>query len=141
MARRFKNGGAVLNETVFLVLDRDRDRCARCYALCEGDRGWDWSIQHRIPRGMGGTSRPELGLTGNLVLLCGSATTGCHGYLETTAAGRQEGAQHGWCLSKFTSDPTGVPVSLWDRNGRRITVYIDNDGGMSLDPLEIGDGD
>lgn len=53
----------------------------RC-ECCGGQAGWSgWSRHHRQPRGMGGTKRDVHGLD-NLLLICGSGTTGCHGHIE-----------------------------------------------------------
>lgn len=48
-----------------------------------GDRGIAWSVHHRRPRGSGGTSVPWINFPSNLILLCGSGTTGCHGWVES----------------------------------------------------------
>lgn len=47
-----------------------------------------WSVHHRRPRGMGGSKDPLTNSPLNLLLLCGSGTTGCHGYFESN---REEG--------------------------------------------------
>lgn len=47
-----------------------QQRCARC-----GQRAANW--HHRLPRSRGGPDDPI-----NLVALCGSGTTGCHGWVE-----------------------------------------------------------
>lgn len=70
-------------ETVHAVFARDEGCCARCGTPITGERGRDWSVHHRRPRGSGGTSLAWVNLTGNLVLLCGSGTTGCHGFIES----------------------------------------------------------
>lgn len=92
---------------------RDEDRCVRC-------GGFVWklaghSIQHRIPRGRGGSNRLS-----NLVLLCGSATTGCHGWVESH---RGESYRHGW-LVRTDEDPAKVPVLC----ARRGLILLDNSG-------------
>jgi hypothetical protein len=60
-----------------IVDERDDWHCAAC-----GNSVWGrpYSRQHRVARGMGGTSDPRLNAPSNLVLLCGSATSpgGCH---------------------------------------------------------------
>jgi hypothetical protein len=68
--------------TVKVVLGRDVYRCVRCGTDLLGPRGVRWSIQHRRARGMGGTTRPDTNRPQNLIALCGSATTGCHGWVE-----------------------------------------------------------
>lgn len=69
-------------ETVQIVWDRDRGRCCVCGEFCMGARGWDFSVQHRLRRGSGGTERELVNLPGNLVLAHGSGTTSCHGRIE-----------------------------------------------------------
>jgi hypothetical protein len=61
-----------------------RDRDPACVVCGAGD---PLTVQHVIPRGMGGTSIP---IDPRLaIVLCGSGTTGCHGMVES--AGRRDG--------------------------------------------------
>ncbi len=73
-------------EVVGLVLTRDLGRCIVCGDPVRGTRGWDWSIQHRVRRGAGSTRRPWINLPANLVVVCGSGTTGDHGRIESNPA-------------------------------------------------------
>ncbi|GAA4626711.1 hypothetical protein GCM10023196_036060 [Actinoallomurus vinaceus] len=60
-----------------LVLERDHYSCAHCgRSVLYGP----YSLQHRVARGMGGTTDPAINRPSNLVTLCGSATSpgGCH---------------------------------------------------------------
>ena len=82
-----------------LVEARDK-ACVRCGAVVPRDED---SIHHRIPRGRGGENTAE-----NLLLLCGSGVTGCHGYIE---AHRTEAYNHGY-LVRTGYDPLDVPVLL-----------------------------
>lgn len=66
-----------------LVFTRDEGCCAHCGTAITGDRGRDWSVHHRRPRGSGGSSLEWVNRAANLVLLCGSGTTGCHGWVES----------------------------------------------------------
>ncbi len=95
--------------TVALVLERDQDACARCGAGIHGDRGWDWSIHHRCARGMGGSrSVVWMNRAANLVTLCGSGTTGCHGWVENHRALAYE---QGWLVSRLRLPiPSEVPI-------------------------------
>lgn len=86
MRSRYRNTGPT-PETVGIVAKRDKGSCAYCGGEIHGERGWDWSVQHRLRRGGGGTEREFVNLPGNLVLLCGSGTTGCHGEIEGNPAG------------------------------------------------------
>jgi hypothetical protein len=53
--------------------------CELCYTPISGQA----SIHHRRPRRMGGTRRSDVNEPANLMLLCGSGTTGCHGWVES----------------------------------------------------------
>lgn len=66
-----------------LIKQRDDWTCASCSKPITGIAGRDYSVQHRIARGPGGTSDPAINSPANLILLCGSATTGCHGIAES----------------------------------------------------------
>ena len=54
-------------------------QCERCYTPVHGQA----SVHHRRPRRMGGTKRSDSNEPANLLLLCGSGTTGCHGWVES----------------------------------------------------------
>lgn len=83
--------------TVQLVWERDRGACARCgLNVRKEDRGTSWSLHHRRPRGMGGTRHIWVNLPANLAVLCGSGTTGCHGWVE---GNRSTAVDAGWLVS------------------------------------------
>jgi hypothetical protein len=63
-----------------VVIERARDRCEKCGHLIDA---YDFSVHHRRPRGMGGSKDPATNMPSNLMLLCGSGTTGCHGWVES----------------------------------------------------------
>jgi hypothetical protein len=75
---------------------------------------------------MGGTSRPEVNEPANLILLCGSGTTGCHGAVE---ANRTLAVENGLLLPAGAV-PEEVPVRLF-KDGRMRLVLLDNDGDWS----------
>lgn len=54
---------------------------------------------------MGGSKDPKISEASNLLVICGSGTTGCHGYVESH---RAEAYQNGW-LVKRGFDPASVP--------------------------------
>ncbi|GIH26007.1 hypothetical protein Aph01nite_43170 [Acrocarpospora phusangensis] len=86
------------------VEGRDGYRCVRC--------GGPWvkgedSIQHRIPRGRGGTNALE-----NLLLLCGDGVTKCHGDVEHN---RGEAYRAGY-LVLTGLDPAAQPVLVHGRD-------------------------
>jgi len=108
-----------------LVMQRDDWRCADCGDPVKGVAGVDYSIQHRVARGDGGSSDPRTNSPANLILLCGSATTGCHRKAESRDAEmhrrgfwlkqsqhprleRVDHAVYGWCL--LDDDGTVRPV-------------------------------
>lgn len=93
-------------ETVAQVLTRDGFACVGCGIRISGERGRDWSLQHRRPRGMGGTRRDDTNSPANLLTVCGSGTTGCHGQMESH---RAEALENGWLITQ-DQDPAAVPV-------------------------------
>lgn len=97
---------------------RDKGRCCRC----GNDVGEWWSRQHRLARGSGGSSDPVIASAANKVTLCGSATTGCHGWVELY---RLASRPFGWSLLRG-DDPLTHPV-LWF--GR--WVLLDESGGVT----------
>jgi hypothetical protein len=101
------------------VLQRDGMKCVSCGRFV--DRS-NYSIHHRMPRGMGGTRNPEVNLPANLLTLCGSGTTGCHGWLESH---RVKANEWGYLIRRGTASPSFEPVLTAD-GWRRF----DNDGGI-----------
>lgn len=63
-----------------LCLERAGHRCEYCYCSVHGSLGY--SAQHRAARRMGGSRLQWLGGPSNVLILCGSGTTGCHGWIE-----------------------------------------------------------
>lgn len=108
-----------------LVRARARDLCERCGGSLDG---WDGaSYHHRRIKGMGGDARPETDQAGNLLLLCGSGTTGCHGWVHQ-GGNRGEALEAGWLVSRFEEDPSAVPVALFLHGW----VFIDDAGGAGV---------
>lgn len=80
-----------------LVDERDGQRCVRCGRSLHQVAG---SRHHRQLRRHGNHT------AANLVLLCGSGTTGCHGWVHSEpAAARALGL-----IVRGTDDPSWVPV-------------------------------
>lgn len=115
--------------TVEAVLERDAYSCAVCGELVGSRRGVDYSIHHRRPRRMGGTSQPDTNLPSNLLTVCGSGTTGCHGHIESH---RADAYDAGWLL--HASDvPSQTPI-LHALHG---WVFCTDDGRVELVPPPI----
>jgi len=115
----------VTPSTFDLVWDRDQGSCARCGAAVTGARGLSWSVHHRRPRGSGGSSLKLVDLPGNLILLCGSGTTSCHGRVEShRVAARASG---------FLVPLNGVrkPVEVPIHHSIHGLVLLDDHGGFT----------
>jgi hypothetical protein len=97
MKRPARPDGSFSQGTVKAIWDRDEGRCAWCGTPIWGERGLNWSVHHLEPRGMGGTNSPHAGRPSNGVLLHGSGTTGCHGYVEQH---RDEAEAKGFLISR-----------------------------------------
>lgn len=93
---------------------RDGGLCARCGVTLSGLS----SLHHRKPRGMGGTKDPRSDDPRNLIHLCGSGTTGCHGHIESH---RQQAYETGWLLRSLDQ----LDVAMLAVDGRLITLLED----------------
>lgn len=96
------------------VIGRDSGQCLRCGQMTG-------QVHHRWPRGRGGHNA-----TSNLMLLCGSGTTGCHGWAEHNRAAA-------YALGYLV--PTGfdpASVQVWAKY--RGWMWLDNTGGWSPAP-------
>ena len=65
-------------------------------------------IHHRRPRGMGGSKRESTSATANGLVLCGSGTQGCHGWVESN---RKVAIEQGFIVPQHR-DPSEVPVLI-----------------------------
>lgn len=98
-----------------LIAQREGGRCFRCGTTVlwwpTGNRAeavCPYSIHHRRPRGMGGSTDPGTDHPSNGLLLCGTGTTGCHGWVEShRAAALADGY-----LVPQGADPRRAPVRL-----------------------------
>lgn len=79
-----------------IVRTRDGHRCQMCGCSIVDQPS---SIHHRRRRGMGGSALLER--PSNLVRLCGTGTTGCHGFVESN---RTQSTTRGWLLG-FLDNP------------------------------------
>ena len=112
-----------------LVLERDSLLCCRCGRPAGPGIGL-YSIQHRVARGVGGGNGIQ-----NLLLLCGSATTSCHGEVEARLNPHDLDA--GFRLESW-QDPAAEPVMLHSEHGSGMTVWLTGDGGYSTEAPEEG---
>jgi hypothetical protein len=85
------------------VLDRDERLCQRCGLALEGQR---YSLHHRRRRQVGGHTMA------NLVSLCGSGTTGCHGEIGSY---RNDAVRDGWIVPDGAT-PERWPVKRYGRS-------------------------
>ena len=119
-----KAAAGVGPKVMHLVLTRDMGCCVKCRKHATHlTRGQDWSIHHRCPRGMGGTRTAWVNQPANLIVLCGSGTTGCHGWVERN---RAEALRDGFLISRIgiqTAENTQLQHALHGR------VLLGNDGG------------
>lgn len=108
--------------TKILVDIRDARICARCRRGCSHD----FSRQHRIAGGMGGRSE-RTNQPSNIVTLCGSATTGCHQWVESHP---DDARALGYRLDRG-ADPT-VERVWW----QGVWVLLDDLGSVHPIPFE-----
>lgn len=96
------------------LMCRSGGRCELCGQLFSGLVRP--SRHHRLARGMGGTSDPEVHRLDRLMLICGGAlagVTGCHGYVEHHPT---EAEANGWKVRHgggSACDTTTAPVLLY----------------------------
>lgn len=110
----------VIEKVRLLIFARAGGMCERCGAK---DHPHGWSIHHRRPRMMGGSRNPNLHLPANLILLCGSGITGCHGWTESN---RDQARIHGYLLYEI-DDPERIPFV----DSKGYFWWIDNSGQKS----------
>jgi hypothetical protein len=106
---------------------------ARSGGACElrgVHRAESWS--HRMAKSRGGLWRPSNGLH-----LCGSGTTGCHGWLEAHPLWAGEG---GWHIRRLhTANPLDIPVYLRPTGMEPGWFLLDDAGGRwPIDPADYG---
>lgn len=81
------------------------------------------SIQHRRAQGMGGTDLAETHNLANLLVLCGTGTSGCHGWVECQE--RDEAERRGLWVRHEYRDGEPVPVEEYPlvlSSGRRVLL-------------------
>lgn len=107
-----------------VVIERAGGKCERCGNNAPYS---PFSVHHRAPRRSGGSRDPLVNTPSNLVLLCGTGTTGCHGEIESY---REAARESGWLLSSVTHAER-VAVRLWDGRWVRLT------GDGCYTPVEV----
>lgn len=119
-------------DTALTVATRDAWSCVCCGRNIAGlERGRDWSVHHRIPRGMGGTRDERINAPANLLTVCGNGTEGCHGAIESL---REAARDRGLILWR-SQDPAAVPVEvcIQPASGAEAAetwpFLLDDDGG------------
>lgn len=128
MRSRSRNTGPS-DEVVAMVWERDRGTCAVCGEPIIGSRGLSWSVHHRMARKRGGSVRPFINLPGNLLLLHGTGTEGCHGRVESNGLWARD---NGFKVREGRWLPTEVAVE----HAVHGEVYLIDDGSISYDPPE-----
>lgn len=118
--------GLSLPDLLVAVVERDWWRCVRCgILLASGPH----SVHHRI---LGNRSNNE---AWNLIALCGSGTTLCHGWVHGNkiagypAPSRRDVLDGGWIISRHSRDPHLVPV-LYSQPGREGRYLLTADLGL-----------
>lgn len=104
------------DETRWTVFARGFYKCERCHQDLLGGS----SVHHRRPRMMGGSKNEMLHKPANLILLCGSGTSGCHGWVESH---RMEARTFGFLIHKVES---AEEIPFKDVYGN--WWHIDNEG-------------
>lgn len=96
--------------TRLYILERDGYSCVACGVTVASPityKPWrQYSIQHRKARGMGGSNDPAVHAHENLIVLCGTGTTGCHGRAERE---REWAREMGYAVAQW-QNPADVPV-------------------------------
>lgn len=114
-------------EVVQLVWDRDFGGCAYCARPISGVRGFDWSVQHRMARKDGGSRRSFINQPGNLVLLHGHGSVGCHFRVESDGLWSTE---HGFKVR----EGRWLPAEVGIEHAIHGHVYLSDDGTVSYEP-------
>lgn len=83
---------------VELVRQRDEGRCVRCGA-------WGGNVHHRMMRSQ--APKDAVHRVENMIVLCGSGVTGCHGWVH---AHPRESYESGWLVRSWQS-PLEEPVT------------------------------
>lgn len=116
-------------DVVEAALERAQHSCEINGCRLEGMRGHGWSLQHRMPRGRGGTRDPRINRLSNVLVVCGSGTGGCHGLIENQL--RAAAYEVRWLLHRcvcFSVDCVHAPRRQQVWLLRERWVYLTDDG-------------
>lgn len=118
-----RRGTGPSTRTKQLVADRAGYCCEVCGLALHDGLGWReaHSFHHRRPRAMGGTRDKVANSPANLLLLCGSGITGCHGRIERE---RSTAFIYGW-LVRQGDDPAQAPVWTWSCDDSPVLLTVD----------------
>lgn len=115
------------------VIERDQGRCVVTGSfVVEPDTlrpHAQYSLQHRVARGMGGSKAPDINSPVNLLLVEGTGTTGAHGRIETQRAWART---RGFAVPSWRN-PAEVPVLHWLHSWSWLTP----DGWVPLTQAEL----
>lgn len=127
MSKKSRRKTGASDEVRMSVMMRAGFKCERCG---QSVQTIPVSIHHRRPRAMGGTHRIETNYPSNLMVLCGSGTSGCHGYLESH---RAEAKDYGFIIPQYEM-PNNVPVKTYSYGW----VLLNDDGSFTttMEPLK-----
>lgn len=109
------------------IATRDGARCARCSISIINIPS---SIHHRKARGMGGTSDPRSSDPRNLVTVCGTGTTGCHGEIESFRAVAYD---TGWLIRSYDD----LDKRMLSLDGRIVHLFADGDRFDEITPESV----
>lgn len=117
-----RRGTGPSTRTRELVAERAGYCCEICGLSLHNGTTWTepYSVHHRRPRGAGGSRDAATNSPANLLLLCGSGITGCHGRVERD---RSTAYVFGW-LVRQGHDPETVPVWVWRRGEQPVQLTI-----------------
>lgn len=118
-----RRGTGPSTRTKQLVADRAGDCCEICGLALHDGRTWTepHSFHHRRPRGAGGSRDAATNTPANLMLLCGSGITGCHGRVERD---RSSAYVYGWLVHQGVN-PAEVSVWVWRRGEQPVQLTIE----------------
>ncbi len=96
------------------AIARDGDACLRCGRNLQGIPA---SVHHRLKRSAG--TKAQVDRVENLVVVCGSGTTGCHWHIHDQP---HESFDDGWMVRRG-ADPAGKPLTT--TNGTLLILLPD----------------